>query len=166
MKPGADWIERLGLVPHPEGGFYREVYRSGDLITPSGLPARYSGPRALATAIYYLLSGEDFSALHRLRSDEIWNFYLGSPLAIFMIGSSGELSEHRLGRSLSAGEVLQAVVPAGHWFGAFVLEPGSFSLVGCTLVPGFDAADFELGSREELLRLYPRHRSAILKLTR
>jgi hypothetical protein len=166
MKRGGEWIERLGLAPHPEGGYFREVYRSADRIAAPGLPSRYAGPRSLATSIYYLLSGEDISALHRLRTDEIWHFYLGSPLAIVVLKGSGAAVELRLGRNPAAGEVLQAVVPAGLWFGAFVLEPGDFSLVGCALAPGYDPADFELARREDLLSLYPEHRSVILKLTR
>jgi predicted cupin superfamily sugar epimerase len=166
VKGVAEWVARLGLVPHPEGGYYREVYRSDELIPPAGLPDRFPGPRPLATSIYYLLPGKEISAFHRLRSDEIWNFYHGSPLVIAVIRSRLEMTEIRLGADVAAGEVLQAVVPAGRWFGAFVLEPASFSVVGCTLAPGFDFADFELGRRDELLDLFPRHRSTILKLTR
>ncbi len=160
------WIEKLGLLPHPEGGFYREVYRSGDRIPPGCLPERFPGPRALATSIYYLLRGGEVSCFHRLRSDEVWNFYLGGRLTIAVIRPTGELEEIHLGAGLGAGERLQAIVPAGQWFGAWVADPDSFSLTGCTLSPGFEFEDFELGARAELLSLYPRHRSAILKLTR
>jgi len=166
IRTGEDWIELLGLRPHPEGGFYREVYRSGETISPAGLPPRFPGPRSLATSIYYLLAADEISAVHRLRSDEIWNFYEGSPLVLVILRDPSEAEEIRLGRGAARGEVLQAVVPAGCWFGAYVLEPNSFSLVGCSLAPGFEFADFELGRRQELLSLFPRHRELIEKLTR
>jgi predicted cupin superfamily sugar epimerase len=166
MKGAAEWVAKLGLAPHPEGGFFREIYRSDEVIPPAALPARFPGPRPFATSIYYLLRGDQISAFHRLRSDEIWNFYYGSPLVLAIIRSPLNVAEIRLGADFSAGEVRQAVVPAGVWFGAFVLDPGSFSLAGCTLAPGFDFADFELGRREVLLDLFPGHRSIILKLTR
>jgi predicted cupin superfamily sugar epimerase len=166
MNEARLWIERLGLVPHQEGGYYREIYRSPDLISPSCLPPRFPDFRTLATSIYYLLPGGQVSFFHRLRSDEIWNFFLGSRLTLAVIRPSGKLEELNLGREFESGEVLQAVVPAGQWFGAFVAEPDSFSLAGCTLSPGFDFEDFELGARDELLRCYPQHRSLILKLTR
>jgi uncharacterized protein len=166
MNEAKLWIERLELVPHQEGGYYREVYRSPDVISPSCLPPRFPGFRALATSIYYLLPGGQVSFFHRLRSDEIWNFCLGSRLTIAIIRPSAELEELNLGTDFEAGETLQAVVPAGQWFGASVAHPDSFSLTGCTLSPGFDFEDFELGARDELLSLYPQHRSAILKLTR
>jgi uncharacterized protein len=160
------WIERLGLIPHREGGFYREVYRSADLISRAGLPARFPGARALATSIYYLLRGDQVSFFHRLRSDEIWCFGLGSRLTIAVIRPSGELQEINLGKDFDAGEALQCVVPAGQWFGASVVASDSFSLASCTLSPGFDFEDFELGARDQLLNLYPQHRATILKLTR
>jgi predicted cupin superfamily sugar epimerase len=166
LRSGADLVRDLGLNPHPEGGFYREVYRSTELVPLAGLPTRYPGPRAFATSIYFLLPSGDISAFHRLRSDEIWNFYQGSPLGLTVIRPSGELDEVRLGPNFAGGEVYQTVVPAGHWFGAFVTEPGSFSLAGCTVAPGFDFADFELGRRRDLLRSFPQHRAAIMKLTR
>lgn len=166
MSEANGWIERLGLVPHQEGGYFREIYRSDNLISPACLPPRFTGFRALATSIYYLLPGGQVSLFHRLRSDEIWNFYLGSRLTMAVIRPAGGLEEINLGSDFSAGEVLQTVVPAGRWFGAYVADPGSFSLAGCTLSPGFDFADLQLAGRDELLRLYPQHRSTILRLTR
>ncbi|OGD22922.1 MAG: hypothetical protein A2W03_03145 [Candidatus Aminicenantes bacterium RBG_16_63_16] len=166
MNEAASWIEWLGLVPHREGGYYREIYRSEDLVPAAGLPPRFSGSRALATSIYYLLTGRQVSYFHRLRSDEIWHFYLGGRLTLAIIRPAGGLEEINLGQDFSAGEVLQAVIRAGQWFGAFVAEPDSFALAGCTLSPGFDFADFELAGRAELLGQYPQHRSTILKLTR
>ena len=165
MDEAGTWIERLGLVPHPEGGFFREIYRSADLISPACLP-RLSGPRCLATSIYYLLRGGQVSLFHRLRSDEVWHFYAGGGLTIAVIRPEGALEEIRLGPDRPAGEVFQAVVPAGRWFGAFVKGTAAFALAGCTLSPGFDHGDFELGRRADLLRQYPRHRAMILRLTR
>ena len=166
MDEASRWIERLGLVPHQEGGFYREVYRSAGLVPPACLPPGFAGSRALATSIYYLLQNGQVSVFHRLRSDEIWNFHLGGRLIIAVLRPSGALEEVSLGADYSAGEVLQTVVPAGLWFGAWVADPDSFSLAGCTLSPGFDVDDFELASRDDLLLRYPRHRPTILRLTR
>lgn len=166
MNKAETWIERLRLVPHKEGGYFREVYRSDEILPAGALPPRFSGSRALATAIYYLLPGGQVSFFHRLRSDEIWHFYVGSRLTLVVLGPTGELEEIQLGRDSSAGEMPMAVVRSGRWFGACVADRGSFSLVGCTLSPGFDFADFELADRDELLRLNPRLRPTILKLTR
>jgi predicted cupin superfamily sugar epimerase len=166
LRSAADWVRDLGLIPHPEGGHYWEVYRSAELVPLVGLPSRYPGPRPFVTSIYFLLRSGEISAFHRLRSDEIWNFYQGSPLVLTIISPSGELDQVRLGPQNEAGEVWQTVVSAGHWFGAIVLEPDSFSLVGCAVAPGFDFADFELGRRSNLLRLFPQHKSSIMKLTR
>ena len=160
------WIARLGLAPHPEGGHYREVYRSIELIPAAGLPAGFGGTRAFATSIYYLLRDEEVSLFHRLRSDELWSFHLGSRLTIAVIRPNGRLDEIRLGRHSEEGEVLQAVLPAGHWFGAWVGRPGAFALAGCFMSPGFDPADFELAGRRDLLGRYPGHRQVILRLTR
>jgi predicted cupin superfamily sugar epimerase len=161
-------IETLGLRPHPEGGFYRETYRSPETIAAGALPPRYGGARALATAIYYLLRGDQFSALHRLRSDELWHFHLGGALDIVEISAGGRLTVTRLGTHVAAGQVPQAVVPAGHWFGARLAEPaaGAFALAGCTVAPGFDFADLEMGRRDELIAAHPQHATVIRSLTR
>jgi len=165
--PGTnDWIEALQLLPHPEGGFYRETYRAGERIARQHLPPRFTGDRSFVTAIYFLLRSQDFSALHRMRQDEIWHFYDGSSLTISVIDPGGELSAIRLGRDVRAGEVLQAVVPGGCLFGARVNAPDSFALVGCDVAPGFDFADFEMPARQELLAAYPQHRAVIEQLTR
>jgi len=160
------WIEKLQLLPHPEGGYYRQTYRSELIVPKTALPPAFSCSRAVATAIYFLLDGENFSALHRLRSDEMWHFYAGGTLVVSVIDDRGEYSEILLGGGPEAGEAFQAVVKAGCWFGARVKDPGSFALVGCTVSPGFDFDDFELGKRAELLRLYPQHREVIERLTR
>jgi len=162
----ARWIERLALVPHPEGGYFRETYRAPESVAQSGLPARYDGARAFATAVYFLLPSTEFSALHRLRSDELWFFHAGSPLTIVVLDERGELQELALGCDLDAGERLQALVRRGAWFGARVARPDSYALVGCVVAPGFEFTDFELADREALIREFPRHRGVIERLTR
>ena len=117
------------------------------MVAKSGLPARFSGDRAFSTAIYYLLQGKDFSALHRIKQDEVWHFYDGSPLTIHVIDREGNYSTVRVGRSSGAGELPQAVVMAGCLFGATVDVPHSFALAGCTVAPGFDFADFLRAAR-------------------
>jgi predicted cupin superfamily sugar epimerase len=159
------WIERLGLKPHPEGGYYRQTYKADLLIAKEALPAGFTGARAVSTAIYFLLEGENFSAFHRLRSDEIWHFYEGGPLVVDVI-SAGECSAIFLGRDPEAGQVLQAVVRAGCWFASHVADWKSWALAGCTVSPGFEFEDFEMGKRGELVELYPHYRELIERLTR
>jgi predicted cupin superfamily sugar epimerase len=158
------WIRRLQLRPHPEGGHYREVYRSRDVIPPGALP-RFTGARAAATSIYYLLESGACSALHRIRSDEIWHHIDGAPLLLHRFTPDGRHTGVRLGRS-APEDVLHHVVPGGDWFGAEVVEPGGWALLGCTVAPGFDFEDFELGRREALLAQFPEHRDLVLRLTR
>lgn len=160
------WIDNLHLNPHPEGGYYRETYRSEVVFPREALPSGFDGARAASTAIYFLIEGENFSAFHRLRSDELWHFYAGSPLLVHAINSAGAYWSVRLGNDPDAGEVLQAVVPAGNWFASHVADWKSWALVGCTVSPGFDFADFEIGSRAKLIELYPQHQGLILRLTR
>jgi predicted cupin superfamily sugar epimerase len=166
MTDAKVWIDALQLRPHPEGGYYRETYRSGEGVAKSGLPARFGGDRAFCTAIYYLLQGDDISALHRIKQDELWHFYDGSPITVHVIDPEGNYSATRVGRNPAAGELPQAVVAAGSFFGATVDAPGSYALTGCTVAPGFDFADFELPGRAELCRLFPQHRRIIERLTR
>jgi uncharacterized protein len=160
------WIERLGLKPHPEGGYYRQTYKADLLIAKEALPAGFTGARAVSTAIYLLLEGENFSAFHRLRSDEIWHFYEGGPLVVDVISPAGECSAIFLGRDPEAGQVLQAVVRAGCWFASHVADWKSWALAGCTVSPGFEFEDFEMGKRGELVELYPHCRELIERLTR
>jgi len=159
------WIRKLGLRPHPEGGFFREMYRAPESIRKNALPPRYAGRRSYSTSIYFLLISGRASRFHRLRSDEIWHFYEGSPLTLHLLAAGGRHSRIRLGRNASAGQVFQAVLPAGTWFGATVDRRGSYSLVGCTVAPGFSFADFEPGRRAELLARFPRHARLIKALT-
>jgi uncharacterized protein len=165
----AYWIEKLGLLAHPEGGYFRETYRAEEQI--AHLPDRFSpktlasAQRSFSTAIYFLLESDQFSAFHRIKSDEVWHFYTGSALTVYAIDPAGQLSEFRLGNQPDQAETWQAVVPAGWWFGSKVNAPDTFALVGCTVAPGFDFADFELAERSQLLHLYPQHRTLIEQLT-
>jgi len=165
-KSSAYWIEKLQLAPHPEGGYFRQTYRSDVFIAREALPAGFSGARAVSTAIYFLLEGENFSAFHRLRSDEIWHFYVGAPLVVHVIDPAGSDSRILLGDDPEAGQVLQAVVRAGCWFASHVADWKGFAVVGCTVAPGFDFADFEMGKREELVAKYSQHWELISRLTR
>lgn len=166
MSEAKFWVEHLGLAPHLEGGFYRQTYLSPESIAHPHLPPRYSGQRPFSSAIYFLLEHPDFSAFHRLQSDEVWHFYTGASLSLWLISPQGALSRLRLGPDPSQGHCFQAVVPAGCWFAASLDTPETFALVGCTMAPAFDFADFELAQREELARQFPQHRALIEKLTR
>ena len=166
MLTAQEIIRRLGLKPLPEeGGFYRETYRSEEQISREGLPARYSSAKSFCTAIYYLLTPETCSALHRLNSDEIFHFYLGDPVSMLQLHPGGGSELITLGRDLGRGEQLQAVVPRDTWLGALLNQGGSFALMGTTMAPGFDFSDYEHGSRQELIRQYPDREELILKLT-
>lgn len=162
----AYWIDKLALQPHPEGGYFREIYRAPEQIPATSLPSRYRGPRAFSTAIYYLLAGKQVSALHRIASDEQWHFYDGTTLRLTMIASDGTFKQVRLGRDATSGEQFQAVIPAGTWMGARLTGRRDYALIGCTVAPGFDFRDFEAGQRSDLLKRFPRHRKLILALTR
>jgi uncharacterized protein len=159
-------VERLALLPHPEGGYFRETHRAADRLPAAALPSRFGGDRAASTAIYFLIPRDGFSALHRIQSDEVWHFYLGSPLEILCLGEDGSRRDLHLGIDLAAGQLPQHVVPAGTWFGARTSGSGPHSLVGCTVAPGFDFADFELASRAGLSERFPQHAALIATLTR
>lgn len=165
VKSAAGWIKSLRLEPHPEGGHYREVYRSAEFVSGRDLPPRYGGRRPFSTSIYFLLKSGEVSRFHRLKSDEIWHYYAGGPIRLSVISPDGVLTTVRLGRRSEDGTRLQAVVPSGSWFGAELVRRRSYALVGCTLAPGFDFDDFELGRRTDLLALYPRHKHVIRRLT-
>jgi len=151
------WINKLQLLKHPEGGYYSEVYRSNEFVHKKNLPNRYSSFRAFSTSIYYLLESSEFSAFHRLKSDETWHFYEGSAINVLMIFPNGEFKRIAMGRDAEANEVYQAVIPQGCWFAAHVKDVDSFSLVGCTVSPGFDFEDFEMGRKNNLISLYPKY---------
>lgn len=156
------YIRTLELQPHIEGGHYKETYKSG---LESGF-AGFKGTRSVSTGIYFLLAEGEFSAFHRIKSDEMWHFYDGDPLSIYIITVSGDLMVVKLGLDLAHGQQPQAVVPAGCWFASRVESPGQFALVGCTVAPGFDFQDFEMAKREELVGDYPQHTKIINELTR
>jgi len=165
-RPAAALISSLGLVQHPEGGWYRETCRSNEQISGNALPSRFNGPRSCYTAIYFLLEQGDYSALHRIKSDELWFFHGGAGLTIHLLTADGIHSAIRLGADIAAGEVFQAMVPRGIWFGAEMSGAGEYSLVSCAVAPGFDFKDFEMGDRNVLLAQYPDHQPLINRLTR
>lgn len=149
------YIATLSLLPHPEGGYYKETYRSEGTLTTA------SGERHYSTAIYFLLEEGNFSAFHKIKSDELWHFYAGDSLEVIEITTKGELKVTELGPGN-----FQYCVPAGHWFGSRVKKGGRFSLVGCTVAPGFDFRDFEMAEREQLMKTFPQHHEIITALTR
>ena len=159
-------VERFELVPHPEGGYFREVYRSRTLLRHPGIPAGTAAERAAGTLIYFLLAGEDFSAFHRVRfSDEIWHLYDGGPLELHLINSGGQLVHRRLTSDVLQGEPT-AVVPAGTWQSARLAAGARFALGGCSVAPGFQFEDFEMPPAAELIARFPRHADNIRELTR
>ncbi len=164
MRKAAYWIEKLNLQAHPEGGFFAETYRS-EIRCENPAPD-IQGIRNFATGIYFLMEKENFSAFHRIKSDEMWHFYSGDPLEILYFDEKAELHSILLGNSPENGEVFQAVVPAGLWFASRPLKGGEFSLVGCTVSPGFDFQDFEMASRAQLVSEFPNHQKTIEELTR
>jgi uncharacterized protein len=156
------WIKKLNLSKHPEGGYFTESYRSEKIIRLSG----YDGTRSICTAIYYLLTGNQFSSFHIMKSDEIWHFYSGSSMTLYTIDSKGKLKENFLGPNISKGDMFQLIIKSGCWFAASVNEKKSYSLVGCTVSPGFDYKDWEIGNRKSLAQLYPQHKLVIEKYTK
>jgi predicted cupin superfamily sugar epimerase len=158
MKPD-EIIRLLGLEPHPkEGGYFREIYRSnGNIATPGG-------PRAYSTAIYFMLTKDTFSAMHRLCSDEIFHLYMGGPVEMLNIYPDGSGGIVRIGHNLAGGERPQVIVSAGVWQGSRLAEGAEFALMGTTVAPGFDYADYEDGTRDGLCREYPEFKEMIEKL--
>lgn len=167
--PAEEIIARLGLVPHPaEGGWFRETWRAAEAVAPAGLPARYTGARSHGTAIYYLLTPQTFSHLHRLKSDEVFHFYLGDPVEQVHLRPDGSADRVVLGTDLAAGALPQVVVPAGVWQGARLVPGGSVALLGCTVAPGFEFADYDHAGpaeRAEFLERWPQHAALIEALT-
>lgn len=154
------WIKNLGLLPHPEGGFFKETYRCQDQIKVQGSEAM----RNISTAIYFLLEDKNKSHFHRIKSDELWFHHEGNALEILLLDSS-ELKIISLGKGLEKGESLQAIIPAGKWFAARVKDGKGFALVSCTVAPGFDFQDFELADLNDLLKEYPRYEKDIREMT-
>lgn len=165
MKTARYWVEKYHMQAHPEGGYFAETYRSAETIPHDALPKRFDGERNFSTGIYFLLESHQFSALHRIQSDEMWHFYYGTPLNVYYIDHQGFVQTIKLGDNPENGEVFQAVVPAGVWFGSKPALPDGYSLVGCTVAPGFSFTDFEMASREKLMQEYPEHKEIINILT-
>jgi predicted cupin superfamily sugar epimerase len=159
-------VEQLHLSPHPEGGYFKETYRSSEGIKAEQLPYRFTADRNFSTAIYFLMPGNTFSAFHRIASDEVWHFYDGDPIDIFVINEMGDLEILKLGNKLAEGQQFQHLVKAGNWFASQCAAVDGYSLVGCTVAPGFDFADFELANKATLLQEFPQHAFWIQKLCR
>lgn len=165
MHTAEYFIEKLDMIAHPEGGFYKETFVSEETITDGDLDVNFNGTRDLWSSIYFLLRDGEVSNFHRLKSDEMWYYHSGSPLTIYMISPEGELTEKQLGLDIEKGEMPQVLVPKNYIFGSAMNE-GGYALVGCMVSPGFQFEDFELFSREELIEKYPSHSEIITKLTR
>ena len=159
-------IQRYGLEPHPEGGWYKQTYKSKEQIAAGALPKRFGASRVFSTAIYFLLEKGNFSAFHRIKSDECWHFYAGGPLLIYVIEQDGELKIVSLGSDHENGQSFQYVVPANCWFASRPALESEYCFVGCTVSPGFEFEDFELADVTELSEVYPKHKSIIMELCR
>ncbi|MET0634787.1 MAG: cupin domain-containing protein [Chitinophagaceae bacterium] len=161
-RPSAiHWINRYNMATHVEGGSFVEIYRSPLILPQSSIPA-FNGPRRASTHIYFLLQQGQHSSFHRILSDELWHFYEGDPLNIYEIDPSGQLTVHHLGRQ--TGNEFFTVIQAGSWFAAEPEGQGEYSLVGCTVAPGFDFNDFELARKASLISMYGEHRELINRL--
>jgi predicted cupin superfamily sugar epimerase len=160
------WKKHLQLIHHIEGGWYSEVYKSAVTIAASHLPSQFKGDRSACTHIYFMLEKGEFSAFHRIQSDELWHFYSGDPLIIYELENDGTLIKHYLGKDLEKGQSLFCVVKSGNWFASEVMENSKYALVGCTVSPGFDFADFELANRNMLTEKFPDHKALIERLCR
>jgi predicted cupin superfamily sugar epimerase len=160
-------ITLLNLKPHPdEGGYFVETYRSLEALSEKALPSRYKGVRSFGTAVYYLLTPESFSTMHRLQSDEIFHFYLGDPIEMLQLSPDGSGRILILGSDILHGIQPQVVVPRGVWQGARLLDDGKFALLGTTVSPGFEFVDYESGRRNDLAKSYPQFRDLITALTK
>jgi len=162
----AYWINHLRLTRHIEGGYFSEIYKSELRIEASALPAAFTASRHSVTHIYFLLEKDQISALHRIQSDELWHFYAGEPLIVYEIEKDGNLVEHVLGQNPEKGEKLFSYIKAGSWFGAKLQANDGYALVGCTVSPGFDYADFELAAKEKITAEFPQHKAIIDLLIR
>ncbi len=166
MKDVQKIIDKLQLQSHPEGGYFRETYRSEDSISQEHLGADFIGDRNYCTGIYFLLTSETFSAFHRINQDEMWHFYKGDALKLHMISPEGHYSNVSIGNNFENDETPQFTVPAKYWFAAEVIGNSAYVLTGCTVSPGFDFKDFEMPTRDELISLFPDHTAIIKRLTR
>ncbi len=166
MHTAREIIDRLQLVPLTiEGGHFRETYRSSMTVTAGTFPNDYGGDRSVSTAIYYLLTPETFSAIHRVKSDEVFHFYAGDAVEMLQLWPNDEAKVITIHNDLAAGHEPQVIVPAGVWQGCRLVRGGQWALMGCTVAPGFDYSDFELGDRAALLMAYPEYSILITELT-
>ncbi|MEO9533236.1 MAG: cupin domain-containing protein [Crocinitomicaceae bacterium] len=161
MKTAEFWINHLQMDKHPEEGYFKETYKASEVVTLEN-----GNQRSASTGIYFLLTSDNFSAFHKIKSDEMWHHYQGSAISIYIIHPNGELELLKIGNNIDKGEQLQGMVPAGCWFGSRVEEPNTYSLVGCTVSPGFEFEDFEMAKRDELILKFPQHKEIIMSLTR
>ena len=159
-------IQQFDIRPHPEGGWYKQTYKSTVPVPVTALPPGFRGDRVFSTAIYFLLGKGNFSAFHKIKSDECWHFYSGDPLHVFIIDQNGDLTIVTLGNDFNKGETFQYVVPANCWFASRPVQGSEYCLVGCTVAPGFEFEDLELADSKSLTSLYPRHASIINELCR
>lgn len=159
-------IDKLGLLPHPEGGYFKETYRSSSKISQECLGNDFEGSRNYATGIYYLLESGDYSAFHKIKQDEMWHFYQGDAIELVTINKDGVLNVIYIGSDIANNEQLQYVVSKNVWFAARVRKEHTYALAGCTVSPGFDFRDFELGSYDQLIKLFPQHEAYIKQFTR
>jgi predicted cupin superfamily sugar epimerase len=166
MLNAAQLIQQYNLQPHPEGGWYKETYKSHEHIPADALPKRFGGNRVFSTAIYFLLEQGNFSAFHRIKSDECWHFYAGDPLRVYVLQPNGHLDIIDLGNDIFQGQQFQYIVPANCWFASRPLPGSSFCFVGCTVAPGFDFADFEMADAASLIVKYPQYQNIIKELCR
>lgn len=148
MRTASYWIKTLNLQKHPEGGWFKEVYRSDEVIPDVALPTGFSGSRNISTSIYYLLAGDDFSAFHRIKSDEIWHFYTGTSAIEIISIEEGKIKKEFCGNQPYDNQQLQVVVPKNNWFAARLTNKNGFALAGCTVSPGFHFDDFEMANQE------------------
>ncbi len=166
MPTAEELIQKLNLQPHPrEGGHFRETYRCEENLAASSLPQRYGANRSISTAIYYLLTPNTFSAIHRLASDEIFHFYAGGPVRMLQLFPNGAAKEIIIGPNILAGQQPQVLVPRGVWQGSLLEPAHDFALLGCTVSPGFEFADYEDANRLELVAQYPEFKDLITRLT-
>lgn len=159
-------IQHYNLQPHPEGGWYTQTYKSKEKIAADALPERFGASRVFSSAIYFLLEQGNFSAFHRIKSDECWHFYAGDPLLIYILEQHGELKIISLGNDIEKDHAFQYVVPANCWFASRPASGSEYCFVGCTVSPGFEFDDFELANGNELSAMYPQHKEIIKELCR
>ena len=165
MKTAEYWIKKLELEKHPEGGWFKEIYRSDKIIVINSLPEGFTGLRNFSTSIYYLIAGEDFSAFHRIKSDEIWHYYAGSSSVEIISIVDGQIKKQLCGNKTDEGNQFQVIVPKNTWFAARLSNQDGYALVGCTVSPGFHFDDFEIAGKS-LLKEYPDLKKEIEKLIR